>query len=44
MGSFPLAPIVAYLSNLIEFRTDGWQLLYMMKRPIPNCAEDIGSW
>lgn len=44
VASFPLAPVLAYVSNLVEFRADGYQMLYLMRRPIPTGAEDIGTW
>ena len=44
MAAFPLAPVLAYMSNFIEIRSDGYQLLYMTKRVLPKDAEDIGTW
>jgi hypothetical protein len=28
VAAFPLAPLLAYLSNVVEIRTDGWKLLH----------------
>jgi len=36
--------VLAYASNFIEIRSDGYQLLYMTKRVLPKDAEDIGTW
>ena len=44
VAAFPLAPVLAYASNFIEIRSDGYQLLYMTKRVLPKDAEDIGTW
>eukprot|EP01035_Chromulina_nebulosa_P017620 gene17620-23197_t len=44
VSACPIAPLIAYISNIIEFRSDGWKLLYNTKRSIPRGAEDIGTW
>ena len=44
VAAFPLAPVLAYASNFIEIRSDGYQLLYMTRRVLPKDAEDIGTW
>jgi hypothetical protein len=31
VAACPLAPLLAYVSNFIEVRSDGWKLLYMSK-------------
>lgn len=28
VAAFPLAPLLAFLSNIVEIRTDGWKLLH----------------
>jgi hypothetical protein len=35
VAGFPLAPLLAFLSNLVEIRTDGWKLLHAHR-----CEED----
>jgi anoctamin-10/anoctamin-7 len=42
--AFPLAPFMAYVSNLVEFRSDGYQLLFMNIRVLPVGCQDIGTW
>ena len=42
--AFPLAPFMAYVSNLVEFRSDGYQLLTMNRRVLPVGCQDIGTW
>ena len=43
-AAFPVAPLLALLSNYIEVRSDGLKLLLSFRRPWPVGAEDIGSW
>ena len=40
----PFAPLLAYFSNEIEIRVDGYKLLKIHKRPEPTGNEDIGTW
>lgn len=42
--AFPVAPLLAYISNYIEIRVDGYKILWNHRRPIPQGAEDIGTW
>jgi anoctamin-10/anoctamin-7 len=42
--AFPLAPILAFLSNCINMVTDGHKLLFLHRRPIPRSAANIGTW
>lgn len=44
VAAFPLAPLLAYVSNIIEIRTDASKLLYVYRRAVPSGAEDIGTW
>lgn len=44
VAAFPLAPLLAYISNIVEIRTDGWKLLHAFRRALPLGAQDIGSW
>ena len=43
-AAFPLAPIMACLSNYIKIRVDVWKLCQILRRPEPRTAEDIGTW
>ena len=40
----PFAPLVAFVSNFLEIRIDGYKLLNEYRRPSPSGREDIGSW
>ncbi|XP_054706945.1 anoctamin-7-like [Uloborus diversus] len=42
--ALPLAPILALLFNIIDFRIDTWRLLVWNRRPIPYRDNDIGMW
>jgi Calcium-activated chloride channel len=42
--SFPLAPLLAFISNYVEIRADALKILTQMSRPRPSGAEDIGTW
>mmetsp|Transcript_23431 Transcript_23431/g.62937 ORF Transcript_23431/g.62937 Transcript_23431/m.62937 type:complete len:1015 (+) Transcript_23431:163-3207(+) len=42
--SFPLAPLLAYVSLMLELRGDAFKLLRICRRPLPEKAEDIGIW
>jgi len=42
--AFPLAPTLALINNLLEFRVDGFKICRLMRRPWPAGAEDIGAW
>ena len=42
--AFPLAPLFALLNNYIEIRVDAQKLLHLTRRPVPQGAEDIGTW
>ena len=41
---FPLAPLVALITNLVDVRVDGYRLLWKNRRYIAQRAEDIGIW
>ena len=46
-ASFPLAPLIALLVNVIDIRVDARRMLWMYRRPISHIAQDIGkmlSW
>lgn len=42
--SFPMIPFVAFVSNYIEIRVDAWKIGTQSRRPMPEGAEDIGTW
>jgi hypothetical protein len=42
--AFPLAPVLAFVSNFVEIRVAGWKLLQCTQRPEPEGIEDIGTW
>lgn len=44
VAACPIAPIMAYISNLIEIRSDGNKLLHLHRRVIPMGAQDVGTW
>jgi len=43
-AAFPLAPVAAFINNIIEMRTDGYAFLKAFKRPNYQGARDIGTW
>ncbi len=42
--SCPIAPMIEYVSNVVEIRVDARKLLYDYRRPIPQGNQDIGTW
>jgi len=42
--AFPLAPLLALISNYIEIRLDATKLAKYSRRPQPMGASDIGTW
>jgi len=42
--SFPLIPLIAWITNILEIEVDKLKLLRLYKRPIPYAAKDIGNW
>ncbi|CAM9486276.1 unnamed protein product [Ascophyllum nodosum] len=42
--AFPIAPLLAYISNYAEIRIDAKRVLYEYRRPFPRGAQDIGTW
>lgn len=43
-ASFPLAPLLALLFNVIDLRVDAKRLLWWNRRPTPFRDNDIGIW
>uniref|UniRef100_UPI00398F35D7 anoctamin-9-like isoform X2 n=1 Tax=Pristiophorus japonicus TaxID=55135 RepID=UPI00398F35D7 len=44
VAAFPLAPLLALVINLFEIRLDAKKMVWLLKRPIPRKAKDIGIW
>jgi len=42
--AFPLGFAIGYINNLIEIRSDGFKICMLCRRPLYQCAEDIGTW
>ncbi|XP_076070788.1 anoctamin-7-like isoform X2 [Mytilus galloprovincialis] len=43
-ASFPLAPLLALLTNAIDIRVDAKRMLWMYRRPVAAIRGDIGKW
>ncbi len=41
--AFPLAPLLAFVNNVVEYRIDTKKLL-VTRRPLPYVSSSIGSW
>lgn len=44
MASFPLAPLLALINNMLEIRLDAWKLTTQFRHMVPQKAQDIGAW
>ncbi|XP_008310269.1 anoctamin-5 isoform X1 [Cynoglossus semilaevis] len=44
VASFPLAPLLALINNIIEIRVDSWKLTTQFRRPVASKAHSIGAW
>lgn len=44
VASFPLAPLLALINNMLEIRLDAWKLTTQFRRVVPQKAQDIGAW
>ncbi|XP_051886779.1 anoctamin-6 isoform X2 [Pristis pectinata] len=44
VASFPLAPLLALINNIIEIRVDAWKITTQFRRILPVKAQDIGAW
>ena len=42
-AAFPLAPLIALLTNAIDMKIDASRLLWIDRRPVAFRAEDIGQ-
>jgi anoctamin-10 len=41
---WPLAPLAAFLNNVVEVRADPLAIAYHCRRPIPQRADSIGTY
>ncbi|KAI9464472.1 DUF590-domain-containing protein [Lactarius psammicola] len=41
---WPLAPVMALLNNIVEFRSDAFKLVTHFRRPLPKRTDTIGPW
>lgn len=44
VASFPLAPLLALVNNILEIRVDAWKLTTQYRRLVPEKTRDIGAW
>ncbi|XP_054432815.1 anoctamin-9 [Pteronotus mesoamericanus] len=44
VAAFPLAPLLAFFSNVIEIRLDAVKMVRLQRRLVPRKAKDIGTW
>lgn len=44
VAAFPLAPLCAWLNNVIEIRLDAHKFIQVFRRPTAERAQDIGAW
>ncbi|XP_072475438.1 anoctamin-5 isoform X9 [Notamacropus eugenii] len=44
VASFPLAPLLALMNNILEIRVDSWKLTTQYRRPVASKAHSIGVW
>ncbi|XP_066222236.1 anoctamin-9-like isoform X1 [Saccopteryx leptura] len=44
VAAFPLAPLLALFSNLVEIRLDAIKMVRLQRRLVPRKANDIGTW
>jgi len=42
--TYPMVVVLAFLSNLVEIRSDAYKLCGSFQRPNPNECESIGTW
>lgn len=41
---WPLAPVMALLNNIVEFRSDAFKMVTHFRRPLPKRTDTIGPW
>ena len=44
VAAFPLAPLFALLNNWVEIRLDAHKYVNVLRRPISERAQDIGTY
>ncbi|XP_013925744.1 PREDICTED: anoctamin-9 [Thamnophis sirtalis] len=44
VAAFPLAPLLAFISNFFEIRLDAIKMMKLQKRMVPKKANTIGIW
>ncbi|XP_005401921.1 PREDICTED: anoctamin-9 [Chinchilla lanigera] len=44
VAAFPLAPLLALFSNVVEIRLDAIKMVQLQRRLVPRKAKDIGTW
>lgn len=44
VAAFPLAPLLAWINNIIEIRLDAYKMTVLSRRKVPIRAADIGVW
>ncbi|XP_008589003.1 PREDICTED: anoctamin-9 [Galeopterus variegatus] len=44
VAAFPLAPLLALFSNLVEIRLDAIKMVRLQRRLVPRKAKDMGTW
>uniref|UniRef100_F6WU10 Anoctamin n=1 Tax=Xenopus tropicalis TaxID=8364 RepID=F6WU10_XENTR len=44
VAAFPLAPVLAFLNNVLEIRLDAIKMTRLQRRFVPRKANDIGIW
>ena len=43
VAAFPLAPLFALLNNWVEIRLDAFKYINILRRPVSERAQDIGT-
>lgn len=41
---WPLAPVMGYVNNFFELRSDAYKIIVNMRRPVPVRTDTIGTW
>ena len=44
VAAFPLAPLFAWLNNIVEIRLDAFKFVTVLRRPVAERAQDIGKF